>query len=104
MFTHNLREYCKGLDLFLDLHKKRSDIFFPFPTNKFQTHLSFGKVETLGQLLAFLSHNVLVLLECMFQLKKLIGREGRPDPLGFAEGKQELWEVWTWGRNGSGGN
>ena len=53
------------------------------------THLSFGEVERLSQLLALLADHVVIVLEGVLELQQLTGRERRPDPLGLPEGLQQ---------------
>jgi len=58
-------------------------------------HLSFRKVEILGELLPLLPDHVLVLLEGLLQLQQLVRRECCSDPFWFSERQQEFGEVWT---------
>lgn len=51
-------------------------------------HLRFGEVQVLGQLFAFGTDDVVILLESVFQLEQLAGREGRPHAFRLAEGRQ----------------
>ena len=56
-------------------------------------------MQCLGEFLPRLAHHVLVVLEGLLQLEQLRGGEGRSDPLGLSEGKQELRKAGgTWNK------
>lgn len=56
-------------------------------------YLCLGEVERLRELLPLGAHHVLVLLESLFKLQQLTRAERRPDPLGLAEGLEEISQL-----------
>ena len=48
---------------------------------RFATHLGFGELETLGEILPLGAHHVVIPFELLLELEELRGREGGADPL-----------------------